>query len=43
MANYSNKLTDVFDITSDIDTKKEEINYTKPPTECNPNDPFSGW
>ena len=43
IADFTNKDSDIFDVTDTIDEKKDDVNYNPPGTECNPNDPFGGW
>ena len=43
IADYTNKKTDIFDITQTINNKKNAVNYNPKPTEKNSQDPFASW
>lgn len=40
---YTNKDSDVFDLSNTVDNKKPDVLYDPKPSECNPDDPFAGW
>ena len=43
IADFTNKDSDIFDVTENINEEKIDVKYDPPSTECNPNDPFAGW
>jgi hypothetical protein len=43
IADVTNKTSDIFDITSKINTDKTNVNYQPKATECPPNNPYGQW
>jgi hypothetical protein len=43
IADVTNKQTDIFDVTSTIDDKKEAVKYQPNSTELPSDNPFAGW
>lgn len=43
IADYTNKDSDIFDVTDDVNNKKDDVNYDPPDTDCSSNDPFGQW